>query len=167
MLSTSDVIAVIALTITSLLCITSNSLVCFVIYSRKTIKTMAKYYIFSLAITDILVGAVIVPYVIFLVTFEHTGAKKYVVIYQVMATISCEASIMHLVIMSIDRVIAVKRPLYHRQVTTKSRVFKILPIPWIISVSIGVCYCVISSFGYFILRGILFVGFFLIPQYIN
>ena len=163
MMSTVDIIAVIALTVTSLICITSNSLVCFAIYSRKTIKTMAKYYIFSLAITDILVGAVTVPYVIFLVALEHTGAKKYAMIYQVMATISCEASIMHLVIMSIDRVIAVKRPLYHRQITTKRRVLKMLPLPWIISISIGVCYCVIPSFGYFTLRGILLVGFFLIP----
>ena len=147
MLSRETVAEVSSLTVLSIICVCSNMLVCYVVRTRKTTQAMAKYYIFSLAITDTMVGTVSIPLAIWNLVqgIDHENSRIYGKMYPFMNIVSVGSSILHLCIMSIDRAVAITRPLYYRGVMTKSKVFKLLTIPWLIAVSFATLYIAIPK----------------------
>ena len=52
----------------AILCIASNSLVCYLITKRKILYNVLKYYILSLAFADLFVGIISIPLYIFILT---------------------------------------------------------------------------------------------------
>ena len=142
MLSGEKVAEVSSLTVLSIICVCSNMLVCYVVQTRKTTQAMAKYYIFSLAITDIMVGTISIPLAIWNLVegIDHENSRIYGKMYPFMNIVSVGSSILHLCIMSIDRAVAIAKPLYYRGVMTKSKVFKLLTTPWLIAVSFAALY---------------------------
>ena len=124
-----------------LVCIISNALVCYVFLARKISNSVIKYYIFSLAITDILTGAICIP--IYL-------CKEWILFYKIKSllpelkilnsvllvseSLLATSSILHLCVMAFDRALSVSKPLYHRvHLRRKSSAMKLLLIPWLLA----------------------------------
>ena len=124
-----------------IVCILSNALVCWVIISRKAPNGVMKYYMFSLAITDILVGAVCIPlylYIEWILFYNQMPLLKrreaYYSVLLVFEVFLSTSSILHLCLMAFDRVMAVSKPMYHRRkLRRKSTALKLLTIPWLLA----------------------------------
>ena len=128
-------------TLLGIVCILSNALVCYIIITRKLPNGVIRYYIFSLAITDILLGAICIP--LYLRT-EWIKFYKQISLYEqwkilhstliVSEVFLSTSSILHLCLMAFDRVMAISKPIYHRRkLRKKSTALKLLTIPWLLA----------------------------------
>ena len=124
-----------------IICIVSNALVCCISISRKAPNGVIKYYIFSLAITDILVGAVCIPLYLYIEWTLYSNQmpllKRGEAYYSVLLfseVFLSTSSVLHLCLMAYDRVMAVSKPMYHRRkLRRKSTALKLLTIPWLLA----------------------------------
>ena len=165
MMATGEIVQVVALTLLAIICVLTNSLVCFVIQTRKTIDSLAKYYILSPPAADFLVGAICMPFTIWFIAYglKHANSGTYLVVFHIFELALNGASIIHLSVMSVDRAVAVARPIHHRQNTTKRKIFTILGIIWASSLSFA--FIVIFMYkAYYKIMAILVISvFFLVP----
>ena len=124
-----------------IICILSNALVCYIIIKRKVPIGLIKYYMFSLAITDILVGAVCIPLYIsaeWISFYKRMRLLEQKMLLQSVLIMSevflLTSSILHLCLIAFDRVIAISKPIYHRQkLQSRSTALKLLTIPWLLA----------------------------------
>ena len=138
--SDDDKLAVICIfSILAAFCILTNTLVCYVITTQKTTDGALKYYVFSLAITDILVGAVCIP--LYLVK-EFTDHPEWNLLDSFSTAFDVflgSCSIIHLCVMALDRVLSVTKPLLHRtKLRRKNAALTFLIIPWSIALLFAV-----------------------------
>lgn len=111
-------------TLVMLLTIIGNILVCFSVYYFPRLRRPTNYLIVSLAISDLLVGSLSLPFRIaqtvngekFPDSLGPAGCQYWIWIDM----LCCGASILNLVSISVDRLLAVKWPLtYHENMTSK------------------------------------------------
>ena len=168
-METSTIVLVAALSLLSFLCVLSNLIVCLAICFKKTIRSLAKFFIFSLALTDLLVGGVSIPFYAWLETkwrlMSEAEFEYYAIIYDSIDAPLHFSSIVHLCIMSIDRAIATTKPLYHRRFMSRRKVLKLLLVPWLLGATFVVTYIVAerTDFLYFIYFIALTVLFYFVP----
>ena len=121
----------------ALSCIITNCLICYVIIARTTTNGVFKYYICSLAITDILIGVVSIPGYIISGIFLIKMPKEVDILLHNTGMFLAECSIWHISLMAFDRVMAIKKPLFHRMhMKTKNAALKLSLIPWVLAVLI-------------------------------
>ena len=121
-------------TLVMLLTIIGNILVCFSVYYFPRLRRPTNYLIVSLAISDLLVGSLSLPFRIaqtvngekFPDSLGPAGCQYWIWIDM----LCCGASILNLVSISVDRLLAVKWPLtYHENMTSK-RAFLVIVCVW-------------------------------------
>ena len=144
-MSSDSVAATVLYALLAIICISSNSLVCYIIMTRKLMHHVLKYYILSLSFTDLFVGFITIPlYTTFLTNTVPVGNSYiiYLRVYTGLDVIWGASSIFHLCLMSIDRVMAITQPLLHRtHMQEKSFVVKLLAVPWLMALA-----CAIPNF---------------------
>ena len=137
-----DIKIVIAIfSLLAIVCILSNALVCYIVIKTKALNGVIKYYIFSLAITDILAGAICIP--LYLRTKWILCCKQISLYNQLdilkpalyaLEIILSTSSIIHLCVMAFDRVMSISMPIYHRmKMRNRSTASKLLAIPWFLA----------------------------------
>ena len=110
-----------------------NSLVFFLFFKRKTLRTVSNYPLFSLAACDLFTGVVNIP--LFIVTSFTSVVKSKSTTFHlgfvlvVFHTFVAIATVYHIVTITAERYMAIKMPLRHRLVNKKS-VYKVLGIVW-------------------------------------
>ena len=172
MLTITTVILVVILSIVSIVCVASNLLVCLAIWFRRPTKSPARYFIFSLAVNDLTIGAIAIPFYTWLEAkwrnMSEAEVNHYAVIFDSIDATLNFSSIVHLCLMSIDRAIAVAKPLYHRRFATRATVLKLLVLPWTINTIFPLMYAILerTSLLYFIYFIILTVLFYLAPIFL-
>ena len=124
-----------------IVCILSNALVCYIIVTRKLPSGVIRYYMFSLATTDILLGAICIPLYL---RAEWIKFYKQISLYEqwkilhstllASEVLLSTSSILHLCLVAFDRVMAISKPIYHRRkLRKKSTALKLLTIPWLLA----------------------------------
>lgn len=105
--------------------------------SRQLSSTISNQFIFSLAVSDLLVG-LSVPYHMCFYLIESFGkSKRTCIIRFVLITFACASSIYNLFFISTDRYIAIVYPLrYNRYITRKVSIV-LTSIGWLLSLSIA------------------------------
>ncbi|XP_068722753.1 probable G-protein coupled receptor No18 isoform X1 [Montipora capricornis] len=124
-------------TIIMVLTIVGNILVCFSVYYYPRLRRPTNYLIVSLAISDLLVGLMSLPFRIWQTVngeiwpseLGTAGCQFWIWIDMV----CCGASILNLLGISFDRLIAVKWPLTYRENMTGRRAFMMIAFVWLYS----------------------------------
>lgn len=103
--------------ILSLIILAGNTLVCTAIYKNRKLRTKTNYYIVSLAVADIMVGVFSVPYWVYFRLVNpgpDNDAYKVYITYDIMCG---TASIINLVMISLERCLSVTEPAIHRNLS--------------------------------------------------
>ena len=122
---------VIVFSLLALSCIITNCLIVYVTITRATIDGVFKYYICSLAITDILIGFVSIPGYIIQYIINEKEVHDISVATDMFLGV---CSMWHISLMAFDRVMAISKPIFHRiHMRTKNAALKLLIIPWLLA----------------------------------
>lgn len=117
-----------------------NTLVCLACVMSKRLQSFTSAFIISLAVTDILVGAVSMPVWL---SVNLTGKPdvvnfpKFYKVWLCFDIVCGTASIMNLVFISIDRFLAVNHPLRYPIIVTRNRITLGIAFIWIYSITIA------------------------------
>lgn len=123
------------LVLVMLLTIFGNSLVCYSVVSYYRLRSPTNYFVVSLAVSDFLVGVVILPFRltqtlnnnVWPASLGNEGCQ-----FWIWMDILCSgASIVNLAGISIDRLLAIKRPLKYREEMTSKRAYLAILFVWV------------------------------------
>ncbi|KAH7642684.1 putative g-protein coupled receptor no9 [Dermatophagoides farinae] len=128
------IISVIILVLINIMVIFGNILVILSVFASSKLRTVTNFFIVSLAVADFLVGIAVLPYSL---TFEILDTWIFGEVWcqgwLVIDVWMCTASILNLCAISVDRYLAVTRPVRYRSLMTAKRAKFIIAGVWIIS----------------------------------
>ncbi|XP_067422897.1 neuromedin-U receptor 2 [Emydura macquarii macquarii] len=113
-----------------------NLLVCLVIMKHRNMKTPTNYYLFSLAISDLLVLLLGMPLEVYEMwsnypfLFGPVGCYFKTALFETV----CFASILSMTTLSVERYIAILHPFRAKLESTRKRALRIIIVLWILSV---------------------------------
>ncbi|CAF98510.1 unnamed protein product, partial [Tetraodon nigroviridis] len=120
----------------ALLSISGNVLVCWAVAINTTLKNATNYFLVSLAVADILVGLLAIPFAITIslgIQLDFYGCL-FLACFVLVLT---QSSIFSLLAIAIDRYLAVKIHLRYKELMTGKTAREIIAILWILSFVIG------------------------------
>uniref|UniRef100_A0A8C9FCV5 D(3) dopamine receptor n=1 Tax=Pavo cristatus TaxID=9049 RepID=A0A8C9FCV5_PAVCR len=119
-----------------------NVLVCLAVLRERTLQTTTNYLVVSLAVADLLVATLVMPWVVYL---EVTGgvwtfSRICCDVFVTMDVMMCTASILNLCAISIDRYTAVVKPMQYQYNTGQSscrRVSLMIVVVWMLAFAVS------------------------------
>ncbi|XP_077992849.1 histamine H2 receptor-like [Glandiceps talaboti] len=124
-------IVIVAITLATIL---GNILVCLAAVVNRKLRTVTNFFVVSLAVADLLVGLLVLP---FSATYEIKREWPFGVIlcniWISMDVLLCTVSILNLFAISLDRYIAITRPMRYPLIMTTGRASVTLVLIWSIS----------------------------------
>lgn len=123
----------------ALVTVPCNILVCLVILRSppqlKNLRTPFTYFIFNLALTDLLVGAATEPIsvVYHLMEARSVSSPSLIRLLQVLYFLPCTVSVLSILALTLERFYAISKPFKYRQNVNNSRVFLASGVIWILS----------------------------------
>ncbi|XP_041053080.1 adenosine receptor A2b [Carcharodon carcharias] len=120
----------------AVLAILGNVLVCWAVSTNKNLKTATNYFLVSLAVADIAVGAFAIPFAIIISIGMDTDFHGclFLVCFVLVLT---QSSIFSLLAVAIDRYLSVSTHLRYKGLITGRRARLIIAVFWILSFVIG------------------------------
>ncbi|XP_014731536.1 PREDICTED: histamine H2 receptor [Sturnus vulgaris] len=126
------------LTILIVITLCGNIIVCLAVTLDRRLRSLTNCFIVSLAITDLLLGLLVLPFSAFYeLSREWPFGSILCNIYTSLDVMLCTASILNLFMISLDRYFAVTTPLRYCQVVTPSRVAVALVVIWTVSLMVS------------------------------
>ncbi|XP_057238530.1 D(2) dopamine receptor [Malurus melanocephalus] len=127
------------LTLLIFIIIFGNVLVCMAVSRERALQTTTNYLIVSLAVADLLVAMLVMPWGVYLeVVGEWRFSRIHCDIFVTLDVMMCTASILNLCAISIDRYTAVAMPmLYNTRYSSKRRVTLMIAVVWVLSFAIS------------------------------
>ena len=124
--------------------ISGNALVLYGVWKTPALRSPSILLICSLASTDLCVGLIAQPFFIargFIDLYSKSESLKHVIFeaYPTVGITLCAASLCIIAAISLDRLIAIVKPLQYPSIVTSSRVTRILVVIW------AVCALVVST----------------------
>lgn len=120
----------------AVLSISGNILVCWAVAINTTLKNATNYFLVSLAVADILVGCLAIPFAITISIGIHLDFYGCLFLACFVLVLT-QSSIFSLLAIAIDRYLAVKIPLRYKELMTGKTAREIIAILWILSFVIG------------------------------
>ncbi|XP_076020865.1 adenosine A2a receptor a [Genypterus blacodes] len=113
-----------------------NVLVCWAVCLNSNLQTITNFFVVSLAVADIAVGVLAIPFAIVISTgfCSNYYGCLFIACFVVVLT---QSSIFSLLAIAIDRYIAIKIPLRYNGLVTGQRAQGIIAICWVLSIIIG------------------------------
>ncbi|KAL4608777.1 adenosine receptor A2b isoform X1 [Arapaima gigas] len=120
----------------ALMSIAGNVLVCWAVAINTTLKNATNYFLVSLAVADILVGCLAIPFAI-TISIGLLADFYWCLFMACFVLVLTQSSIFSLLAVAIDRYLVVKIPLRYNELVTGKRARTIITILWILSFIIG------------------------------
>ncbi|XP_055547870.1 dopamine D2-like receptor isoform X3 [Wyeomyia smithii] len=115
-----------------------NVLVILAVCRERTLQTVTNYFIVSLALADLLVAVVVMPFAVYVLVNGAWTLPNFVCDFYIAMDVICStSSIFNLVAISIDRYIAVTQPIKYAKHKNSRRVCLTILLVWAISAAIG------------------------------
>ncbi|XP_047998177.1 dopamine D2-like receptor [Leguminivora glycinivorella] len=121
-----------------LLTLFGNVLVIISVSRERSLQTATNYFIVSLAVADLLVAVVVMPFGVYYLFNGAWGLPAVVCDCYIAMDVTCStSSIFNLVAISVDRYIAVTQPIKYAKHKSNARVWTMICIAWLVSCGIG------------------------------
>ncbi|XP_012517910.1 PREDICTED: histamine H2 receptor isoform X2 [Propithecus coquereli] len=128
----------VVLTVLILITIAGNVVVCLAVGLNRRLRNLTNCFIVSLAITDLLLGLLVLPFsAVYQLSCTWSFGKVFCNIYTSLDVMLCTASILNLFMISLDRYCAVMDPLRYPVLVTPVRVAISLVLIWVISITLS------------------------------
>lgn len=113
-----------------------NILVILAVSLEKKLQNATNYFLMSLAVADLLVGLLVMPIALVTVLYNSDWPLPEFVcpIWLFLDVLFSTASIMHLCAISLDRYIAIKKPIQHSQYKSRAKALLKIALVWLISI---------------------------------
>ena len=125
-----------------------NALVIFAVATRRPIRTNSNILLACLAGNDLLAGLVVQPIAVAVDLKRILGAGPFCPLektYSGTVLVFAVSSLFHLVLISIDRYIAIKKPLRYQDIVTKRRITTAVLLSWAITVFAAIPEIILAS----------------------
>ncbi|XP_034048396.1 adenosine receptor A2b-like [Thalassophryne amazonica] len=118
------------------LAVAGNVLVCWAVYLNSNLQSITNFFVVSLAVADIAVGLLAIPFAITISTgfCSNFYGCLFIACFVLVLT---QSSIFSLLAIAVDRYIAIKNPLRYNSLVTGRRAKGIIALCWVLSVGIG------------------------------
>ncbi|XP_028164117.1 dopamine D2-like receptor [Ostrinia furnacalis] len=121
-----------------LLTLFGNVLVIMSVSRERSLQTATNYFIVSLAVADLLVAVVVMPFGVYYLFNAVWGLPAVVCDCYIAMDVTCStSSIFNLVAISVDRYIAVTQPIKYAKHKSNGRVWLMIGVAWLVSGAIG------------------------------
>nr|XP_002734018.2 PREDICTED: D(2) dopamine receptor A-like [Saccoglossus kowalevskii] len=111
-----------------------NMLVILAVYQNHSLRTIPNYFLVSLAFADLMIGCTSTPLCALIYGIGLVTNKWACIVVCILASNPLGVSLMHLLVIGIDRYIAILHPLHYHQWVTVPRVKIAIAILWTYSV---------------------------------
>ncbi|CAB3401206.1 unnamed protein product [Caenorhabditis bovis] len=131
-------VALLFLPILCLIGLIGNFLVCVAIASDRRLHNVTNYFLFSLALADLLVCCIVMPLSI-VVEVRHgvwTWSVSMCLLYVYSDVFLCSASIVHMSVISLDRYLGISQPLRTRN-KSRSLIFVKIAVVWMVTLLVS------------------------------
>lgn len=149
-----------------LLTITGNGIVCASFYTFRDLRTICNYFIISLAISDISVAILGMPFWLILQLTDLSNPKIVTgnlnLFWQCMDIFFGTASIMNLAAVSADRHVAITAPYTYPYIMTSSKALLVVSFAWVYAIIVSSLRLLDWSGGY---QYFVFVASFFLPLF--
>nr|DBA26306.1 TPA: hypothetical protein GDO54_010585 [Pyxicephalus adspersus] len=138
-----------------------NTLTCIVIIKHKIMRTPTNYYLFSLAISDLLVLLLGMPLELYELwsnypfLFGNGGCSFKTLLFETV----CFASILNVTALSVERYIAVVHPLRAKYVVTRNHAKRVIISVWVLSIL-----CSVPNTSLIGIQNLYIIGYGTIPN---
>ncbi|PIO76961.1 7 transmembrane receptor [Teladorsagia circumcincta] len=146
---TPNVLALLLLPVLCLVGLIGNAMVCIAIATDRRLHNVTNYFLFSLALADLLVCLLVMPLSI-IVEVKHgvwTWNVSLCLLYVYADVFLCSASIVHMSVISLDRYLGISQPLRTRNKSKTMIIVKICLV-WIITLIISCPIAVLASYDH-------------------
>ncbi|CAI2357813.1 unnamed protein product [Caenorhabditis sp. 36 PRJEB53466] len=131
-------VALLLLPVLCLVGLIGNFMVCVAIATDRRLHNVTNYFLFSLALADLLVCCIVMPLSI-VVEVRHgvwTWSVSMCLLYVYSDVFLCSASIVHMSVISLDRYLGISQPLHTRN-KSKSLIFLKIAIVWVLTLIVS------------------------------
>lgn len=120
--------------------IAGNILVILAVSLERRLQNATNYFLMSLAVADLLVGLLVMPIALVTVLYYSRWPLPDFLcpIWLFLDVLFSTASIMHLCAISLDRYIAIKKPIQHSQYKSRAKALAKIALVWLISIGIAI-----------------------------
>ncbi|XP_028258922.1 5-hydroxytryptamine receptor 2B [Parambassis ranga] len=120
--------------------IAGNILVILAVSLERKLQNATNYFLMSLAVADLLVGLLVMPIALITVLYNSVWPLPDFLcpIWLFLDVLFSTASIMHLCAISLDRYIAIKKPIQHSQYKSRAKALVKIALVWLISICIAI-----------------------------
>ncbi|XP_068460249.1 5-hydroxytryptamine receptor 2B [Clinocottus analis] len=117
-----------------------NILVILAVSLERKLQNATNYFLMSLAVADLLVGLLVMPIALVTVLYDSDWPlpEPLCPIWLFLDVLFSTASIMHLCAISLDRYIAIKKPIQHSQYKSRAKAMVKIALVWLISICIAI-----------------------------
>ncbi|XP_060904044.1 histamine receptor H2a [Labrus mixtus] len=134
----SNVMLGVLLSFLILLTVSGNVLVCLAVCASRRLRCLTNCFIVSLAVTDLLLGLLVLPFSALLqLNSEWPLGPVFCNFYISMDVMLCTASILTLLVISVDRYLAVTMPLRYASLVLPWRVAVAMTAVWTVSIAVS------------------------------
>lgn len=135
-----------------------NILVILAVSLERKLQNATNYFLMSLAVADLLVGLLVMPIALLTVLFNSKWPlpDPLCPIWLFLDVLFSTASIMHLCAISLDRYIAIKKPIQHSQYKSRAKAMVKIALVWLISICIAIPVPIKGLKNYHLLKNITF-----------
>ncbi|XP_043858650.1 adenosine receptor A2b [Dromiciops gliroides] len=135
-LDSQDMLYIVLELVIAALSIAGNVLVCCAVATNSTLKTATNYFLVSLAVADIAVGLLAIPFAITISVGFCTDFHSCLFLACFVLVLT-QSSIFSMLAVAIDRYLAIKIPLRYKSLVTGTRARGVIAVLWILAFGIG------------------------------